>query len=370
LKPGNNHIQLDDEMQFITNNNFLNLLEKIHDQYDIFVPVKKEQTLFYTKYSPPMNIIENDQNTDQDTIIIGEVRAFEPLKLFYTRARECVAEGFKTDIPRRNPKPFCIVGAKACDLKGFQVQDFVFKEGEFEDPFYIRERENNLIISADCTCAIDTCFCLALNGKTYPENNFDLNLSQVTGGFIVEDGSEKGKVLINNNSQLFSDPMEKTIAERDALRKKVTDAVKKNIKEHGIPLQDQFNGIIRENYESNIWKDEAQTCVECGACNTICPTCHCFLLYDQMSEKRMERLRVWDSCMIKDFAKVAAGVNPRELLWMRLRNRFEKKFDFFPQLAGIYACTGCGRCISACPAKIDIREVLQRLVKDAQKQPV
>ena len=66
--------------------------------------------------------------------------------------------------------------------------------------------------------------------------------------------------------------------------------------------------------------------------------------------------------MLKGFARVAGGGNPRPQLWMRLRNRFEKKFDFFPQVADTYACTGCGRCISACPAQIDIRNVLKRLV--------
>ena len=76
----------------------------------------------------------------------------------------------------------------------------------------------------------------------------------------------------------------------------------------------------------------------------------------------MSRLRVWDSCMIKDYARVAGGGNPRSKLWMRLRNRFEKKFDFFPKVAKVYACTGCGRCITGCPAKIDIRRVLRKLV--------
>ena len=76
----------------------------------------------------------------------------------------------------------------------------------------------------------------------------------------------------------------------------------------------------------------------------------------------MERLRVWDSCMIKDYARVAGGGNPRAQLWKRLRNRFEKKFDFFPKVAQVYACTGCGRCITGCPAKIDIRRVLRKLV--------
>ena len=128
-----------------------------------------------------------------------------------------------------------------------------------------------------------------------------------------------------------------------------------------------FEGIIEKNYVAPLWEEEAQTCVECAACNMICPTCHCFLLYDQKKEDLMARFRVWDSCMLKSFARVAAGANPRPRLWMRLRNRFEKKFDFFPNVFNIFACTGCGRCISACPAKIDIRSVLRRLVDNVQK---
>ena len=78
---------------------------------------------------------------------------------------------------------------------------------------------------------------------------------------------------------------------------------------------------------------DEETCVECGACNTICPTCHCFLLLDQLGDRDLVRYRLWDSCLIKDFAEVAGGANPRPHLWMRLRNRFEKKFDFFPKVS-------------------------------------
>jgi Fe-S oxidoreductase len=89
------------------------------------------------------------------------------------------------------------------------------------------------------------------------------------------------------------------------------------------------------------------------------------VLTDQQVGEQLCRFREWDACMLKDFARVAGGGNPRPQLWMRLRNRFEKKFDFFPQVADVYACTGCGRCISACPAQIDIRHVLKRLVEHA-----
>ncbi len=341
-------------MQYISSNNFAKLLENLKKDYNVYVPVKKDDQFFYKKYID-----------FTDDIVIGEVRAFEPLKSFFFRAREIVAENFNSDIPQKIQKPYCIVGVKACDLKGLQIQDYVFENHDYQDPFYIDMRKNNLIISADCTSTIDTCFCLALNVKPYPLENFDINLSVVGEDFVVEVGSQKGKFLIEKYSSLFEEVKKEFISQRDKQRKKVINGVEENIKQNDIPHQDSFKNIIERGYESNIWADEASNCVECGACNTICPTCHCFLLYDQKSENKMARLRIWDSCMIKDFAQVAGGANPRPELWMRLRNRFEKKFEFFPKVADIYACTGCGRCISACPAKIDIRKILNGLVYNA-----
>lgn len=342
-------------MKYISYNNLFKLLEELKKDYEVYTPVKKDQQRFYQKFTQPT-----------EEIIIGEVRTFEPAKIFFTRAREKVADGFKADIPHFGDKPLAIVGVKSCDLKGFKVQDYVFKDHDYQDPFYIKLREENLIISADCTCAIETCFCLALGLRPYPEEDFDINLSQTEGGFIAESGSEKGKQIIKEYSSLFEDAKDESIAEKDRQRARVIKEVEKNIKENNIPGQDLFEGVIEKKYESDIWQDEAKTCVECAACNTICPTCHCFLLYDQKDEGKMARLRIWDSCMLKDFARVAGGANPRPKLWMRLRNRFEKKFDFFPRVSGIYACTGCGRCISACPAKIDIRKVLRKLVTSNQ----
>jgi len=343
-------------MQYISSESFTILLNSLGTDYQVYLPVKKGKQRFYQQY------------TDfKDNVVVGEVRPFEPLKPFFFRAREKVAEGFKPDVPHSKDKPFAIVGVKACDLKGFKVQDYVFKNHDCPDPFYLKLREENLIISADCTCAIETCFCLALGLNPYPQENFDLNLSSLEGGFIVESGSQKGKDLISKYSSLFKEANEDLLAARDKARDKVCQEVEVNIKDD-VPGQNSLKGIVQKNYESGIWEDEAKTCVECGACNVICPTCHCFLLYDQKDDKMMGRLKVWDSCLIKDFARVAGGANPREKLWMRLRNRFEKKFDFFPKVADVYACTGCGRCITACPAKIDIRRVLKKLVDNVKNK--
>ncbi|MFH1459702.1 MAG: 4Fe-4S dicluster domain-containing protein [Candidatus Omnitrophota bacterium] len=337
-------------MKYISNNNFIKLLEVLKEDYEIYLPVKKDKQRFYKKY-------ENDCLN----LTIGEVRTFEPLKAFFFRSRQKIADGFKPDIPQTSNKPLAVIGVKACDLKGFKIQDHVFKNDDYKDPFYIKARDENLIISADCTCAIETCFCLSLGVKPYPQEDFDLNLSPLKGGYLVKVGSDKGKKIVEVNTVLFKDSEEKQIITRDEQRQKVISEVQANLKKNEVPSEDLLEKAVEKNFESEIWKEEAKTCVECTACNTICPTCHCFLLYDQKDKDQMARLRIWDSCMVKDFAIVAGGANPRPRLWMRLRNRFEKKFDYFPKVAKIFACTGCGRCISACPAKIDIRRILKKI---------
>lgn len=351
-------------VKYISKNNLFKLLDFLKKDYEVYVPVKKNEQRFYKRYTTPA-----------DDIVIGEVRPFEPLKAFFLRARQIVAEDFKPspsaeglgkdNIPAASPKPLAILGVKACDLKGFKIQDYVFNNHDYQDPFYIENREQNLIISTDCTSSLDTCFCLALGLRPHPEEGFDINLSEIKTGYIVETGSQKGKTLLERYSSLFQEAGKAFLNEKDKKRTRLAKEVEENIRRNNIPAKDLYKGIIEKNFESDIWTEEAKECVECGGCNTICPTCHCFLLYDQKDKKKTERLRIWDSCMLKDYARVAGGANPRPKLWMRLRNRFEKKFDFFPKVAQIYACTGCGRCISVCPAKIDIRKVLKRLVGNA-----
>lgn len=349
-------------MKYITRENLGKLLSVLKKDYRVFVPVKKEEKGNYPIKQGAQRFYE-EYSEMTDDVVIGEVRTFDPLKAFFTRAKEKVADGYSAESPHEDDKPFAIVGVKACDLKGFKVQDFVFKNHDYKDPFYIKNREENLIISSDCTCAIETCFCLAAEIKPYPEEDFDINLSEIEGGFLVETGSEKGEDIVNSNSSLFQEAKPELASRREKLRDKTAQEVENNIKETEVPRQEKLEGVIERNFESDIWDDEAKTCVECGACTIICPTCHCFLLYDKKNEDSMARMRIWDSCMLKHYARVAGGENPREKLWMRLRNRFEKKFDFFPKVAEVYACTGCGRCVSACPAKIDIRKVLKRLVE-------
>jgi len=342
----------------ITKKDLFDLFTRLSENYRVVVPYAKGERLYFGEFD-----LEKE-----DKIELGGIRQSQPIKSFINPPREKV---LKTD--RKDKRPLILAGVKGCDLSSLTLQDHVFLEGDVEDPFYSENRANTVLIGNDCTKASETCFCLAMDGAPYPKKYFDINLSSIEDYFLAEVATEKGALLINDFKTFFRSPNYIDLGTRQANRDRVSRQVKNFIDERGTQNTAQIKGAVKKNYNlTDLWKDFASTCIECGACNLACPTCHCFLLFDEKAPAPRptgERYRVWDACLYNTFARVAGGANPRKHLYERLRNRFEKKFDFFPETLGLFACTGCGRCIEACPGDIDIREVLKGLVLGKWNKP-
>lgn len=340
----------------ITKKDLFDLFERLSGSYRIIVPYSKGDKLHFDEFDPQ----------SEESIELGGIRQSQPVKSFINPPREKVSNGLKA----MGRKPVIIAGAKACDLSSFILQDFVFKEGDYPDPFYVDKRDKALVISCDCTYAKETCFCVAMDGAPYPLSYFDINLTPVDDNFLIEIGSKKGEDLINSFKTFFKAANPGLLDLRQSSRDRVTKEVRSFIDKRGTKNTTQIKGAVAANYNNvELWKDFASTCVECGACNLVCPTCHCFILFDEKNGSFAKRYRAWDACLYSTFARVAGGANPRKHLYERLRNRFEKKFDFFPKVLNYFACTGCGRCIEACPGDIDIREVLKGLVSGKWSNP-
>jgi formate hydrogenlyase subunit 6/NADH:ubiquinone oxidoreductase subunit I len=331
--------------------------QRLKKEYKVFVPVLKNQDAKNPDYYY--------QNARQETpFVYNAYRAVEPLKSFFTHPYEKVADYFA---PEENvveiTQKSLIFGVKNCDIIGHKVQDFVFLEGVEPDSLYRLRRENTLLISGDCTDFKEVCHCLAWDILPYPEAGFDLNLSPLNDGFLVETGSINGEGLIQKHKEYFSPAKETQISGRRVKRQSLIDRLKRHLLPQNLVSKDSVQKLVREGYSLDTWKEFMLTCVECGGCNLICDTCHCFLLADQKNARQNRKVRVWDSCLYANYARVAGGANPLKTRSQRLRNRFMKKFDFFVDNFGMPACCGCGRCIEVCPGKIDIREVLKDLAK-------
>jgi sulfhydrogenase subunit beta (sulfur reductase) len=289
---------------------------------------------------------------------MNEIRASTPAKEFLLPLRE-VASAFPQPAEPGQVKPFAIFGLKACDLRSMEILDRVFQEKGFEDPLYVARREKMFTIASDCPSPGESCFCNILGGKPYAENGFDLNVARVTDGYIIQGGSPRGKSFLFSHAKLFGDVPDDLLSERAELRE---TAMRRLAQGHdSLPVELPLREIVERGYDLDVFDEEARTCVECQACTRVCPTCHCFYLYDTKQRDYFAKMKMWDSCMRVGYAAVAGGANPRKMLGDRLRHRFMHKFVWFLDRYGIEMCVGCGRCIDAETGDVDLRRLLKRL---------
>jgi ferredoxin len=199
-----------------------------------------------------------------------------------------------------------------------------------------------------------------VGGQPYPAKGFDLNLSKVWDGFVIEVGSLRGKKLLEGHEGILKEVVKEEAEALDKIRKETVEKVEKQNQEFA--FSKSKTDVVSQNWESDVWKAHSETCVECGACNHSCPTCHCYFL-DDVTRDKFTKLRGWDSCQYSGYAVTAGGGTPRPRLYERFRNRYFCKFKYLFNNYGMIGCTGCGRCIEGCQGKIDMRVALKDLAK-------
>jgi len=296
---------------------------------------------------------------------LGDYRQTEPLKALFFPAREFIGR-WKDPVARQSMPERIIFGIKNCDLSSLGIFDHVFLHGVCPDPYYAEAREKTFLVSTDCNSQLDVCFCAAVDEQPYAKNGFDINIASTPAGYVFEGGSERGEQLLQSADQYLEPATPGLLEVLEEQRARRYEELVEHSRTHGMEPGIDLRTAVETSFESELWKDFAEDCVECGACNFICCTCHCFLLADGVDADGVPaRTKLWDACLYSGFAATAGGGNPRHLRAERLRNRFDKKFSFFPQVLDRYACDGCGRCTEACIANIDIRDVLRRAVDES-----
>jgi ferredoxin len=254
-----------------------------------------------------------------------------------------------------DPSAQVIFGLRPCDARGFVQMDNVFGGygGFYFDPYYNARRDATTLVAVTCRDPRSTCFCSAIGGSPSGTEGVDLLLTQVEGGFTAEAVTTKGEAFLSFDGFAEADPGQAEAAAE--VKEASAAAVDEPFTLEGL------REALRANFEDARWHDLAMRCISCGTCTYVCPNCYCFTIMDQTVEAEGERYRAWDNCFNPIYTLEASGHNPRDAKADRFRNRFSHKFWYYPEKYDSLLCSGCGRCITNCPTRIDIREVLRTI---------
>ncbi len=264
-------------------------------------------------------------------------------------------EGKKIEIMdvRDEGAPFVIFGVRGCDVKSFELLDRVFLQDPV-DTYYQNRRNNAIIVSLACSEPEETCFCHSF-GISAADPAGDVTAWIKDGEIIFRANTEKGEQL------LAPLPLEEGGEAKAEEARSEIEAITKKLPLQNLPLEKFKAENLMDFFNDPKWASLSQSCLGCGTCTFVCPTCHCFDIRDFDTGHGVQRFRCWDSCMYRDFSQMAAA-NPRLSQLERFRQRFMHKLVYYPaNHEGRFLCVGCGRCLSRCPISMDIVKVIKEL---------
>ena len=263
-------------------------------------------------------------------------------------------------IESRDPaEPFVVFGVRACDCRSFEILDRVFLE-EPADTYYQTRRENGTVITLACSRPAETCFCGAF-GIDAAAPTGDVTCWMTGDALYWQANTPRGEALTARITLLEDCGTAAVESQQEKTRAIINKLPLNNLDLTG------FDGDhLMEWFSSPVWAELSESCLGCGTCTFVCPTCQCYDVQDFDTGREIKRFRCWDSCMYSDFTMMAHGTN-RPTQKERFRQRFMHKLVYFPSKNdGIYGCVGCGRCLQKCPIHMNIVKVAKKLKEGAK----
>ena len=263
-------------------------------------------------------------------------------------------------IENRDPsEPFVVFGVRGCDCRSFDILDSVFLS-EPVDTYYETRRKNGTVITMACSRPAETCFC-SVFGIDAANPAGDVTCWMTGDALYWQANTEKGQALTAQLSMLEDCDTDAVAAEQDKIR-----TVLSKLPLRSLDLTDFDGDHLMDWFNHPAWAELSESCLGCGTCTFVCPTCQCYDVQDFNTGNEIKRFRCWDSCMYSDFTMMAHGTN-RPTQKERFRQRFMHKLVYFPSKNdGIYGCVGCGRCLQKCPIHMNIVKVAKTLKEGAK----
>ncbi|MEN8153132.1 MAG: 4Fe-4S dicluster domain-containing protein [Acidobacteriota bacterium] len=281
-----------------------------------------------------------DLSLDYDVTMLPPKKYFQPQKEILLKFTPKKADSYEA---LNNCDPLVIIGAHYYDLAAIYMMDRAFSEGE-RDEHYMRKREESLLIGLYPTKYFKYRFAKSVvRDQAYKVA--DLMMVDLGDDYVIEVVSQKGKEYLNGSN----------IKENTYSLQEIDDAKNRVKDDQKIPVPiELIPDYLGKNHAHPAWEHFGEKCFSCGSCVLVCPTCYCFDVRDEIELDLAEgkRIRVWDGCMLEDFAVCADGHNFRKEKGSRFRHRIYRKGKHLPEKYNYFGCVGCGRCQYSCSADI------------------
>lgn len=317
----------------------------------VFVPVKDGD---YTTFKPLGEGVVPDWGYQNTRMSPKAIVYPQSEKMFEFSLEEGNPEAGIVKEAFKDFGPQAVVGIRPCDANAFQIVKRNFDNAEFRDPWWVQRYEATTLVGLGCNEPCATCFCTSAGEGPFGKNGLDVILHDMGSRFLAEGLTSKGEDFLAGLTG--GEPAgEKEIGEAQDLEGWAAEKIS-----GGISSDQLKSKVVTQLFNAPFWEDVAFSCINCGTCTYLCPTCWCFDIQDEVFGKKGDRIRNWDSCMMPLFTLHGSGHNPRDKKTQRVRQRFMHKLKYYVDKYGDgIQCSGCGRCVRFCPVNIDIRQVAE-----------
>ncbi|HEY7708155.1 MAG TPA: 4Fe-4S dicluster domain-containing protein [Gaiellaceae bacterium] len=290
-------------------------------------------------------------------------RLLHPPSVSLFRARRNGEGELQIEPETEEAEPIAFVGVRSCDLHAIAKLDRIFLGGRYVDAAYEARRGRIFVVAVNCGVAGGTCFCVSMGTGPRATFGYDVVLTELLEdgrrGYLADAASERGAELLESLAAREATPEE--VAEGDRIVERTADSMGRRLDTAGLPE------LLAGSRDHPRWEDVAERCLTCGNCTMVCPTCFCTTIEDvtDLTGSEAERRQVWDSCFTIDFTYLHGGGGVRSTPKSRYRHWLTHKLGTWHSQFGESGCVGCGRCITWCPAGIDITEEAAALREEA-----
>ncbi|MFN8177568.1 MAG: 4Fe-4S dicluster domain-containing protein [bacterium] len=361
------------------------VLDRLARESELIAPVEVEDELLFLPVQGSAEICRDYVNS-----------LVPPKEYFLPSPERLVSYRLENGTPTlenagsRVPRDRVLFGIRSCDVAGVAylerfLSGVIFGRPDTADGPFLERREATTLISVVCQEPGETCMCVCCEGGPALESGYDWQLTELSGGWLVEIGSERGERLAQRCVAELLDPPAGAIEEKQSRVRATVEHFKEH-SAHRVQTMAASRMISTGRLDESFWTIVGARCLECGGCAFVCPTCYCFHVADvngpgeaafeepaggfmpaapggitgDVRDGRWDRIRTRDCCTLSGYVRQAGGGYPRFTCGERCLTRFFHKLSAqFQQRMETLGCTGCGRCIQVCMGEEGIDRIAE-----------